>query len=105
MAGNIFAHIPPHLETELFETLVQGRDVKVERIVSRGHCCAPDFWYEQTAPEWVMLLKGAATVIFADGGRHDLRPGDYLNIPAGCRHRVDWTDPSIDTIWLAVHYG
>ena len=30
-----------------------------------------------------------------------LQPGDWLLIPAGCRHRVAETGP--DTVWLAVH--
>jgi cupin 2 domain-containing protein len=24
-------------------------------------------------------------------------------IPARCRHRVAWTDPAVDTVWLAIH--
>jgi cupin 2 domain-containing protein len=30
-------------------------------------------------------------------------PGDWLEIPARCRHRVAWTDPNQETVWLAVH--
>jgi cupin 2 domain-containing protein len=26
------------------------------------------------------------------------------NIPTRCKHRVEWTDPDVVTIWLAVHY-
>jgi cupin 2 domain-containing protein len=33
-----------------------------------------------------------------------LRPGDYLLIPAYRRHRVEWTDPTQPTVWLALHY-
>ncbi len=36
--------------------------------------------------------------------RKELRPGDCINIPAHQRHRVEWTDPRQDTIWLAVLY-
>mgnify|MGYP003419902423 CR=1 FL=1 len=31
-------------------------------------------------------------------------PGDWLQIPARQRHRVTWTDPAQDTVWLAVHH-
>jgi hypothetical protein len=31
-----------------------------------------------------------------------LGPGDALFLPAHCRHRVTWTDPSSPTIWLAL---
>jgi len=30
--------------------------------------------------------------------------GDYLLIAAHRRHRVEWTDPAVATIWLAVHF-
>jgi hypothetical protein len=32
----------------------------------------------------------------------ELEPGDYINIPAHLKHRVEWTDPDIETVWLAV---
>jgi cupin 2 domain-containing protein len=35
----------------------------------------------------------------------EMKPGDFLNIPAHRRHRVEWTTPGEPTIWLAVHYG
>ena len=31
-------------------------------------------------------------------------PGDWVNIPARVRHRVEWTDPKQKTVWLAVFY-
>lgn len=33
-----------------------------------------------------------------------MRPGDFVNIPAHKKHRVEWTTPEEPTIWLAVHY-
>jgi len=33
-----------------------------------------------------------------------LTAGDYLNIPAYIRHRVEWTAENEETIWLAVRY-
>jgi cupin 2 domain-containing protein len=33
-----------------------------------------------------------------------VKTGDYLNIGSHVKHRVEWTDPTCDTIWLAVHY-
>ena len=33
-----------------------------------------------------------------------LHPGEHLLIPAGRKHRVAWTAPDTDTIWLAVFY-
>ena len=40
---------------------------------------------------------------FADGSERALAPGDWAVIPARCRHRVAWTDPAGETLWLAVH--
>ncbi|VTZ22297.1 hypothetical protein MPC1_1180005 [Methylocella tundrae] len=34
-----------------------------------------------------------------------LHPGDWLLIPAKQKHRVEWTDKSGATIWLAVHFS
>jgi len=30
--------------------------------------------------------------------------GDYINIPAFKKHKVSWTLPNQESIWLAVHY-
>jgi cupin 2 domain-containing protein len=35
----------------------------------------------------------------------ELKPGDYLLIPAHCRHRVAWTSSDEPSVWLAVHFG
>lgn len=82
--------------------------VRIERIVSRGQCSPPGFWYEQEDNEWVMVVKGEAELRFEnvpDGDRTiRLTVGMYVDIPAGVRHRVEWTTPDADTVWLAVFY-
>lgn len=100
--GNLLADLPVRLADELVEVLVADAAVRIERIVSRGHASPPGFWYEQAEAEWVLLLAGRAGVRFEDGAMHTLQPGDWLEIPAHARHRVEWTEPDIDTIWLAV---
>jgi cupin 2 domain-containing protein len=53
----------------------------------------------------VLLLAGAAKLRFAEGPEARLLgPGDWLDIPAHRRYRVDWTDPATPTVWLAVFY-
>ncbi|MGK2927022.1 MAG: cupin domain-containing protein [Lysobacterales bacterium] len=101
---NIFANIPDNLREEFFETLVDRDAVRVERIVSRGHVTPAGQWCDQDRHEWVLLLRGAARLVFADGREVALAPGDWLEIPAHRKHRVAWTDPGQDTVWLAVHY-
>lgn len=52
-----------------------------------------------------MLLGGAARLRFADeANARLLSPGDWLDIAPHRRHRVDWTDPNVLTIWLAVFH-
>ena len=102
---NLFQDIPLSLPAELIETIAESDAVRIERIVSRDHACAPDAWYDQDAHEFVLLLQGRARIQFAENDTFvTLKPGDYLNISAHQRHRVDWTDPEHDTVWLTVHH-
>lgn len=101
--GNLFADIPADLPDELTEVLLGAGQVRVERIVSRGHRSPDGFWYEQDEDELVILLDGeAALEIDGEEAPRTLSRGDWLVLPAGLRHRVAWTAPDRDTIWLAV---
>ena len=102
--GNLFDSVPDELPAELLETLVDAENVRIERIVSRGHVTPAGEWYDQDENEWVVLLEGAARLVFEDGREVSMAPGDWLDIPAHVRHRVSWTDPECATIWLAVFY-
>lgn len=101
---NIFDDIPQHMPKEVVQTLLQAADVRIERIVSHGHASPADFWYDQPQAEWVIVLKGAARLQFEDR-MVEMRPGDFINIPAFKKHRVDWTTPDEPTVWLGVRYG
>jgi Uncharacterized conserved protein, contains double-stranded beta-helix domain len=102
---NIFSDIPEPIPDEIFEHLVERKEVTIERIISKGHSSPDGFWHDQNKDEFVILLKGRAILRFAE---HDetlkLRPGDYINIPAHVKHRVEWTPPDQKTIWLAIYY-
>ena len=101
--GNLYQQIPADLPQEITESLLETEHLKVERIVSKGQCSAPGFWYDQEQNEWVLLVKGGAKLQFESDSVH-LRPGDYLNIPAHVKHRVEWTTAEEETIWLAIFY-
>ncbi len=101
---NIFDDLPQHLPKELVEILVRAENVRIERIVSHGHASPADFWYDQPDNEWVIVLKGAARLRFEDC-LIDMKVGDFINIPAFKKHRVDWTTPDEPTVWLGVRYG
>ena len=102
--NNLFDDIPASLSQEWFQTLFRNGNVKIERIVSRGHCSPPGFWYDQDWDEWVVLLKGSADLRFEDDSEEmRLGTGDAVLIPSGVRHRVTRTDDRAETVWLAVH--
>lgn len=103
--GSLLADIPATLSEELVTTLVAGAHMRVERIVSRGHASPPGFWYDQDEDELVLLVAGAARVEVEGRGEVSLRPGDWLDLPKYVRHRVAWTAPDTDTVWLAVFRG
>ena len=102
--NNLFSDIQTNLPEEFTTTLLDADSVRVERIVSQGHVSTENFWYDQDQNEWVVVLKGAAKVRFEDA-TIEMTPGDFINIPAHRRHRVEWTTPDEPTIWLAIHYG
>jgi cupin 2 domain-containing protein len=88
---------------ERFLTLLAGGGAQVVRIASLGRADPPGEWYDQAGDEFVLLLAGAARLGFADGTEHAISPGEWVVIPARCRHRVAWTDPERETLWLALH--
>ncbi|TKC91245.1 cupin domain-containing protein [Trinickia terrae] len=108
MLANLFDQLPSAADLaaqETFEELLGRPGVRIERIVSLGQCSPPGFWYCQPHGEWVVVLAGSAGLLL-EGELHErvLRAGDFVNIPARRRHRVEWTDSFLPTIWMAVHY-
>jgi cupin 2 domain-containing protein len=107
--ANLLTDVPAaDLPGELVQTLLSGDGgFRVERIVSTGgHASLEQFWYDQAQHEWVLLVSGAARLRFEGADEPvDLVPGSYLDIPAHTRHRVEWTDPTRVTVWLAIHYS
>ena len=103
--GSLFDNIPADLPEELFATICSTEAVKIERIVSKGHASPEGFWYDQDWNEFVLIVQGGAGLKFECNDEIVvLKAGDYLNIPSHVKHRVEWTDSSGETIWLAVHY-
>jgi len=103
--ANVFSPVAGASGQEVVEALAGACSVRIERIVSRGHSSPEGFWYDQETDEWVIVLRGHARLRFeAADDLVEMGPGDHLHIPAHCRHRVDWTAPDGETVWLAVHF-
>jgi cupin 2 domain-containing protein len=103
--GTLFESIPVELPEEIIDTICSTDSVKIERIVSRGHASPEGFWYDQERNEFVLVVRGSAGLkVENEDDIVVLKAGDYLNIAAHVKHRVEWTDPTCETIWLAVHY-
>jgi len=105
LKANLFQDIPSEFRAEFTQRLAGRPGVRVERIVSRGHASPEGFWYDQGETEWVLLVSGAARLRFEENDEQvEMKAGDFIVIPARARHRVEWTSPDEDTVWLAVFY-
>lgn len=102
--NNIFNAIPKNLKAEVFERLVESDAVRIERIISKGHKSPQSGWYDQDENEWLIVLRGEAILLFEDNSSLTMKEGDFINIPAHQKHKVKWTAPNIETIWLAIFY-
>lgn len=104
-AGHLLQDIPTELPEEMMQVLARGKGMRIERIVSKGHCSPPGFWYDQDECEWVLLVTGKARLRFAQPERVlELSPGMHVTIAAHEKHRVEWTAEETETVWLAVFY-
>ncbi len=99
--NNVFANIPTDFPKELTEVLAQSANLRIERIISKNHASPAGFWYDQDEHEFVIVLRGAARLQFEDK-LIEMQPGDWIDIPAHTKHRVDWTAKDQETVWLAV---
>lgn len=96
--GNLHADAAPPQHGERFDVLLSHKGLVIERIVSTSKIASQQYVQEQD--EWVVLLKGSATLAVA--GEHvALADGDYLFLPARTPHTV--LTVSDGAMWLAVH--
>ncbi len=102
---NLFANVPDQAIEELTDVLIRNPSLRIERIVSTGQSSPDGFWYDQTENEWVVLLSGEASLRFEERDEMiNMKRGDFIEIPAGVRHRVDSTSKTEATIWLAIFF-
>ncbi len=95
---NIFDIPKGNMPEELVETLLENRNVKIERIVSKNHTTD---WYDQDEDEWLVLLDGDSEIEFKDK-TIKLTTGDTMFIPKHEKHRVSKTT---ECVWLCIFIG
>ena len=88
-------------DAEYFEEILQAKNVRIQRIISGGQTSD---WYDQEEDEWVLLLKGYASIEFEVNNILELMEGDYIFIPLHCKHKVIKTSSNPPCIWLAIHF-
>lgn len=91
------------LEEELLETVLENKNIRIERIISTGQ--TTEGWYDQEEHEYVVLLAGNAQIEYEGGEKLDLAPGDTLLIPAHEKHRVSYTSEEPACIWLCIFWS
>jgi len=102
MSENIF-NLPENIDDEIIEILQNGKNIRIERILSAGQSSSKDFWYDQDENEWVLLIQGEAQILF-ENESVVLKPGDHILIPAHRRHRVERTSSHPPCIWICVFF-
>lgn len=98
LPANLFDNAAAPAGGERFDTLLQHRNLVIERIISSPHVDPVE--YVQPQDEWVLLIHGTATLEVA-GEDKALKAGDHIFLPAGTSHTVK--QASDGAIWLAVH--
>ncbi len=106
MNANLFHDLPTSLSEELVENIIVSENIRIERIVSTGQASPENFWYDQDESEWVVVLRGAASLEFqGETTLQRMKPGDHILIPPHRKHRVASTSETEPTVWLAVFFG
>jgi cupin 2 domain-containing protein len=104
--GSLRSGLPDRpLPDEVVDLLVERLGLRIERIVSAGQATPEGQWYDQDRDEFVLVVDGAARLsIEGETEERELGEGDWILLPAHCRHRVTWTRAEPPTVWLAVFF-
>ena len=104
LRGCLFRNLPNATQAERLEQLCQSKSFRIERITSAGQVSPPDFWFDQSNDEWVLVIQGEAEISLLEPDETiHLAAGDWLLIDARRKHRVEATSREPVTIWVAVH--
>ena len=104
-AQNIYESLHQNVPVEYFELLLSQKNVRIERIISHGHCTPAGQWYDQSENEWVMVLQGGGVIEYENAEQITLKTGDFVYLPAHSKHRVVSTLEHEHTVWLAIFWN
>ena len=96
--SSIFDNSHPPKEGEVFETLLEKKNVTIKRILSSSKIDQEVMIQEED--EWFIVISGSATIVIEDE-KIVLACGDYCFVSRKTVHRL--IDVEEGTIWLAVH--
>ena len=103
--ANLLARALPPEGQEQQHLLQAGSNWRLELILSCSASSPEGFWYDQTDHEWIVILRGSASLKLKDPDAYvDLSVGDQLHFLPHRLHRVERTDPHPGTIWLALFW-
>ena len=90
----------PMQNNEIYQSLLLGEGIRIERIVSNETTPSNTDWYDQEEDEWVMIVSGSAVLEDMNGDQISLHAGEYIYLPRHFRHQVVST--TTPCIWLAI---
>ncbi|EJF06818.1 cupin domain-containing protein [Thiovulum sp. ES] len=99
---NFLENISDEKDFEIFEKVLEDKNVRIERIVSFGQTSPSNYWYDQDENEFVIVLEGEGRILFENKKEISLKKGDSIFIEAHKKHRVTFTENK--TIWFALFY-
>jgi cupin 2 domain-containing protein len=97
---NLFKPDQTEEQDERFDTLLQLKNITIERIISPAETVTE--LTEQPHDEWICVLQGSAKLEMGEQV-YQLHRGDQMLIPAQTAHRVLTTSHRPHCLWLAVH--
>jgi cupin 2 domain-containing protein len=97
-AARLFDDAAPPEREERFDTILECRNLVIERIVSSA--VVTPRRYVQPQDEGVLMVRGEAA-LSVDGRTVLLEPGSHVFLPAGTPHVVERVAEG--AVWLAVH--
>ncbi len=104
--NNLLGQAIPFSGHERRLLIKQGSGWRLEAVFSCGAFSPDGFWYDHSEHEWILLLRGSASLRMQNPSTLiHLNVGDQFCFSPHQLHRVESTDPSPGTVWLALFWN